>query len=143
MASKVANGNINPSRFVKLDTTVAGGGYVIIAAANSDNLYGISQPGTHAPPGNLLPSTTLDDGYAAVQNENIRVFVAGEGGSDGTLCWLQAGGTVTTGDELTSDSSGRGVTTTTTGQIIGARAMQSGVSGDLIKVQVLPGFPHA
>jgi len=123
--TKVANGNIAPSRIVKLDTTADG--RVLQAAAATDKPYGISQPGTRN-----TPYGTLDDGNAAVAGENLMVYV-----SNAKDVLLEAGGPVTIGDALTSDASGRGVTTVTTGQWVIAEAMRTGVLGDLIPVWVL------
>ena len=52
---------------------------------------------------------------------------------------LQLGGTVTAGDRLKSDAAGKGVVIATTGttiQNVGGVARRSGVSGDVIPVQV-------
>jgi hypothetical protein len=51
-------------------------------------------------------------------------------------CWLEAGGTITVGDRLKSDANGKGVTTTTDKDKYGAIALQSGASGDYIRVKV-------
>lgn len=48
----------------------------------------------------------------------------------------RAGGTVTAGDNLESDTTVSRVQTATTGTVI-ARAMESGVDGDYIRVQVI------
>ena len=50
---------------------------------------------------------------------------------------LTLGGTVTRGDRLKSDASGQGVTTTSTGDEIGAEALAGGASGDMVPVRVL------
>lgn len=52
---------------------------------------------------------------------------------------LVLGGTVTRGDLLKPDANGAGVVSSTTGDIHGALAEQSGVAGDLIDVTVLIG----
>ncbi len=124
--SRVANGNISPSRFVKQDTTVVG--KVLQTSATTDPVYGISQPGTRNPPYPLL-----DDGFAAIAGENL--FIYGPPDKD---VMLELGGTVTQGDSLTSDSSGRGITTTSTGNFIGAIAMANGTIGQLIPVECVP-----
>lgn len=47
--SFIANGNIYPSRFVKLDSTA---NFRVLQCSNpSDRILGVSQPGTYAPPG--------------------------------------------------------------------------------------------
>lgn len=47
-----------------------------------------------------------------------------------------AGGTITRGNWVTSDASGHAVATTTAGNVLLGRALQSGVSGDIIEVQL-------
>lgn len=124
--SRVANGNIKPYRFVKQDTTAVG--RVLQCTGNTDSIFGVSQEGTHLLPGDL----GIDDGFAAVAGENLNVY--GPPAKDIILC---IGGTVTQGDRLTSEADGRGVSTTTTGQEWGAVALMSGVSGDLIRAQLV------
>ena len=52
-----------------------------------------------------------------------------------------AGGTVTRGDDVTSDSSGKAVTTTTNKDRKVGTALVSAVSGDIFEIQLCPGFP--
>ena len=124
--TKVANGNIAPSRFVKQDTT-AGVKDRVLQAGAGDIIYGVSGKGVRN-----APWSALDDGYIAIAGENVMCYVFPE-----KDCVLELGGTVTQGDRLKSDSSGKGVVTTTTGQEVGARAEQSGASGDLIRVTLI------
>jgi len=56
---------------------------------------------------------------------------------------LTLGGTVTRGKFLKSDSAGKGVQVTAEGDLYGAMAMASGVSGDVIPVEVMNGTAHA
>lgn len=121
--SYVANGNIGPSRFVKLDTTAPG---KVLEATTNDKMCGISQAGTRR-----APQTGIDDGYAAIAGENIQVFEPGD------VCWVEAGGTIAIDDRLEATTDGKAVTTTTDNDWVGAKALQSGVSGQLIKVEVL------
>jgi len=125
--TKVANGNINPSRFVYLDATADG--KVLEASAVTHKLYGISQPGTRN-----APYSTLDDGYAAIAGENVQIY--GLGDKD---VLLELGGTVARGDRLTAATGGKGIKTVTDRDEYGAIAMASGVSGELIPVQVVGG----
>jgi hypothetical protein len=125
-----ANGNINPSVFVKIDTTSGKNFSVIQAAASSDSPVGISQPGTYQPPG-----VTGSDGYAAHVNQTLMVY----GNAD--VCLLKIGtGGCTAGDYLTSDVSGAGVTvafTEGTGHIFhGAQALETAAAGELCRVVV-------
>lgn len=125
--SKCANGNIAPSRFVKIDTT-AGVKDRVLQATAGDKIYGISFVGTRN-----APYAPLDDGYIAIAGEFLSIY-----GPSAKDVRLELGGTVTQGDSLKSDANGKGVTTTSTGDWIGAIAMDAGVSGDVIRVQVIP-----
>lgn len=119
----VANGNITPSAFVKLDTTAVG--KLLICGAN-DKVYGISGSGTRNP-----PYTGLDDGYHAIAGENCWTHLEGE------ECWLKIGsGGCTVDDMLKADASGFGVTTTTETDNAGALALETGLEGQLIRVRV-------
>ena len=118
----VAAGNITPMSFL-VQTTTADNKYQL-ASGTSVPIVGISGKGTRYP-----PYATLDDGYIAVAGENFQIFMPPDREAE-----LQLGGTVAAGDLLTSDGSGFGITTTTTAQQIGARALQAGVSGQIITV---------
>ena len=124
--SYVANGNIAPSRFVKADSSV---GKVVANATATTFMLGISGEATRN-----TPLTGYDDGYHAIAGENCRVY------GDLEECLLELGGTVSFGDLLTASTGGVGITTTTNNHAYCAQALQSGVSGQLIKVKVLRGF---
>ena len=117
-----AGGNIYPSRVVCLSTTLDN--TVNQSASNTSPNIGISQPGTNLAPG----FDTL--GYAATVNQNIMVF------SVGSVAPLELAGTSTRGDILTSDSNGRGLTTTTTADRCIGFLMESGGANDLVQVLV-------
>jgi len=125
--TRVANGNIAPSRFVKIDTTAEG---KVLQAGAGDKTYGVSEPGVRN-----VPYGALDDGFAAIAGENLRIFGPGP---DKDIP-LELGGTVTQGDRLKSDANGKGVVTVTNLDEWGAVAMKSGVSGEIIPVQ--PVYP--
>ncbi len=101
---------ISPYLFVKAG---AADGQVAVAAAATDKLLGISN----------------QVGFAA--NDTSEYVALGE-------AKLKLGGTVALGDPLTSDASGQGITTSTAGNRVGAIALQAGVIGDVIAVQVIP-----
>src|SRR5258708_2594224 len=130
----IANGNINPSVFVKLDVTAGNNFKVLQAAANTDRIIGISQDSTYQPPG-LVGATTV----AAAAGQPIQVF----GVADVCLLSIGAGG-CTAGDYLTSDASGNGVVLTLTdGAVIrfyGAVALETNAANDLGRVVVKIGF---
>lgn len=121
----VANGNIGYSLFVKQDSSV---GKVVIAGAGEATVGISGQSQRNAP---WYP---LQDGYAAVAGENVRVYTENE------VCYLRLGGTVTNGQRIKSDASGKGVAATADKDAYGAKALQSGVDGDVIEVVVETGF---
>lgn len=130
--SRMANGNIAPSRFVKLDTS---NDNRVTQCGAGERVYGISQPSVH----NIALSgggfTTPDDGYAAVAGEMLNIYGPGDPG-----VLLEAGGTVTAGDLLKSDSNGKGVVVASNNDFYGARALESATSGQLFRVEVVLGF---
>lgn len=123
----LASGNIYPSRFVSI---VSGSrGYVAQATASTP-VAGVSTEGTFYAPG-----TAADSGYAGVDTYPVPLK------GPGRTCLLKLGGTVSAGDRLVSDASGQGTkldVTATGHQYIGAVALDNGVSGSLIRVQVWP-----
>ncbi len=119
-----ATGNVKPLRFLIVSTTTDN--QVTQASAATAGLIGISGPGTRYP-----PWSALDDGYHAIAGENVEVFKAPM-----KEAYLQLGATVAAGALLTADSDGAG-TTATTGNYVGARALQAGVAGQSILVQPL------
>jgi hypothetical protein len=123
----VARGNIAPCRFVMQDTATDHG--ALQATANA-NIIGVSCEGADRPPLSDLIATN----YAARDGETFRLH------GDGDITTLELGDTVTAGDRLKSDADGKGVPIATTGttiQKIGARALESGVAGEKVRVQVL------
>lgn len=123
----MANGNIKASRFVKIDTTVNN---AVLQCSTNQATIGISQEGTKYP-----PASDQTNVYAAEQYDNIEVYADG---TDECLLCLGTGGAYA-GAYLVSDSDGCGTIAATTGataQLIGAVAMQAGLSGELIRVKV-------
>lgn len=124
-ASFIANGNITPAVFVKQDTTIDNA--VIQATANA-SLIGIAQKGTHN-----TPLSGLNDGYAAVAGGDILVYQENE------VAPITLGGTVAAGDYLEATTGGVAITCSTDGHNYGGRALQAGVSGQMIECLVLLG----
>lgn len=123
--SFIATGNVDACRFVKIDT--AGDGKCAQASTN-ERPIGISEDGSRQAPG-----TAADDGHLAIATENVAIY------GPGRKCLLDIAGTVTAGTYLKSDSSGKGVAALTTGTVVqehGAVALQAGVSGQRILVEV-------
>lgn len=120
----IAGGNIIPSRFVKWDL---GSDNSVVQATANTKIQGISQAGSREAP---IPGVTPV--YAAADGEQLRIHGNNE------VCLLTAGADVVAGDDLKSDSTGRGVVVTagTTTQEVGAQALSSGAVNNLIRVQV-------
>lgn len=73
----------------------------------------------------------------------VGVIVNNDGGSGAAAAYtfsgtakVKLGGTVAIGDWVTTDSAGKGVATTTDGNITIGRALEAGVDGDIIEVQI-------
>jgi hypothetical protein len=122
--SFVANGDINPCRFVKIDVTYTTAPRVIQNAADSTISIGISQQGTKVAPTD--GASTL----AASVDQQLEVHIIGD------MCMLQLGGTVVVGDSLTSDADGKGVVQNAAADNVGAIALSSGVLDEKIFVLV-------
>ena len=122
--SLVANGNISPSRFVKRDTTTAGR---CLQCGAGDQVHGVSGQGTR-----FAPYGALDDGLHAAAGENCVIH-----GPPEKNVMLELGGTVVRGDFLKADANGKGVKSSADQEDVGGIAEDSGVSGELIPVQLL------
>lgn len=116
--SFVANGDIRPSRAVKLDTTAEGR---VLEGNADDKLYGIAHESLRR----------HDSTLAAQAGENITVY------TEGDECHFEAGGTIAVDDRLECDNDGKATATTTDNNWIIAIARTAGVSGQLIRVQVV------
>lgn len=124
-ANFIANGNITPSTFVKIDTTQTCTS-VIQAAAATDYPIGVSKESTDQPP---IPTLTGTQ-YAAIAGENCKVYQVGD------TCLLNIGsGGCTAGDKLTSDGSGNGITASS-GNIYGAIALETVSANFAARVRV-------
>ncbi len=133
MFGKIANGNIKPYRLVKLDTTTEGR---VLQCSTGDKPWGVSQMGTH-----LMALNdgifTVNDGYAAIQNEPINIFGPGE--EEGQLISLLIGiGGCTIDDYLGPDTDGRGITITAAGVWYACRALATRTVNQICPVFILP-----
>lgn len=150
-----AGGNVTPKSIVIFATTPvasstgytpANAGFQVILAssATATPFAGISGTYTryNAIVGGINGAPSFvnpNDGYIAHAGENCPVFTTGEIApltiSSVTPC--------TAGDLLTSDSSGHGLTTTTTGNYVIGQAMRTTpVSGDTYCMVSAPGTAH-
>ncbi len=116
-----AGGDIHPSRFV---TKSAAG--VVVEGAATDDPFGISQPGIRTAP---LEQYT-NDGLAAKNLENLGVYLEGQ------VCLLELVGTVTIDQYIKPSTNGKGVAATANLEKTGAKALETGSSGDFIRVLV-------
>jgi len=119
--SKLPSGNIKPSRFVVLQAD----GTVQQAGANAD-CWGIAQPSVRN-----LALAGWDDGYAGVAG-GPPINIYGPGDDEAPLV---ISATVTAGQLLKSDANGEGTPVTTNGDLACARAVISGIAGDVIPVK--------
>lgn len=125
--SFTAVGNIIQSRFVKLATGLTGG---VAQAGAGDAPFGVSQQGTRNPsyPG-------LQDGFAAVTGENIRVYLTNE------ECMIEVDAAYNPGTLLKPGASGIATQTTADGDIFGAVQLdQSTAANQLVKCRVYNGY---
>lgn len=119
--SKLCGGNVHPSRFVVLQSD-----NTVVEASSNGEIWGISQPSTRR-----LALAGWDDGYAGISGSPpINIYGPGD-----DQCPLELGGTVTAGQRIKSGSAGVGVAATSDKDKAGAIALESGVSGDIIKVK--------
>lgn len=126
MESRIANGTISPSVFVSLDGTTAGG--KVIQCTAGLQIFGISQAGTRS-----APFPALDDANAALVGEALTVYTFPD-----KEVYLQIGtGGCNPGDRLKATTGGVGIATTSANDEYGAIAKQSGVSGDLVPVDLV------
>lgn len=130
MRSFTAGGDINPSRFVMHS---AAADFTVLQATADSNPVGISQEYAQDAP--IPGASTL----AATAGRHVNVYSPMSGDDNASTVYLELGGTVTRGARLMPDSSGRGITATT-GKYFGAVALESGVTGELIKVAPTSGL---
>ena len=123
--SLIANGTIQPSSFVSLDTSADLS--VIQATANS-KIIGISQVGDDFPPG-----VGTGAQQAAVAGEQVQLFGLG----DVTVIQVGTASGVTRGDYLKSNAQGSAVTSSSASDNVGAIALESGAAGEQVLCQIV------
>lgn len=126
----MANGTIPVSSIVKLDTS--DNNSVLVCGANG-RAIGVSQHGSRTAP---IPDVTASPAEAAQVGESLQVYTVG------MTCLLRAGGTITPGAYIKSDSSGDGVVCAETAGLkenyVGI-SLEAAADGELFKVIVQPG----
>jgi hypothetical protein len=131
VGSYQANGNIHPSVAVKLDTSASPQGGYVLEAGSGDKPIGISQEWQHNP-----PYPALQDGYAAVATESIRVYGQGE------YCWWQTGNTAfNAGTYLKPTTGGLAIPVTAVTDFYIAIAQESSPGDSVTLVRVLVTYP--
>ena len=122
----IAGGTILPFRFVKPSTSADDTG--LQAAEATTAILGVTDGSTRR----------FDSGNHAETGDPITL----QGGSDGTVL-VEAGGNITRGSLVQSDSSGKAVVAVTTPAGLyyqGYVALQSAASGTIIRIQRVGGF---
>jgi hypothetical protein len=128
----VGSSTVAPSVFV---TQVGVSAYSVQQCGANGVPIGISQEGTRSAPDDENAGSTYAGAYtgtAGYTGDPIQCYTLGD------VCLLTLGTTVTVGAQLASDANGKGVLGTT-GQNLGAEALEAGNAGDLIRVQVVLG----
>lgn len=131
--SRMAYGTINPFTFIQ-----GGTGFILGAlqcTGGASEIIGIGAEWTNAMMGQAFQTSLVPQGFpAAASGQSIRVYEDGED----TILMVGSGFTVMPDMLLKSDASGNGIPITATAgnQWIGARAVEGGVAGDIIRVSV-------
>ncbi len=127
--SFVAGESILPSRFVKLSTVSGASGKVLMAGAGSD-VYGVSAQWQRN-----APLDGLQDTYAAIAGENVRVYTAAAPADEP---YIVVDAAYPQGTLLKPGTNGIGTIADTDHDIAGAvLVQQSFASGDLVQCRVL------
>lgn len=126
----IANGNIRPSRFVKMDTTnnAATSGLCVLEADANEAVIGVAQEGGRETP---LPGVTTV--YAGIAGDPLKIY------GDGDDCLVCLAGTVNAGDRVESDADGCAVAALSNANSVrnvGGIMMEPGVSGEYRRMQV-------
>ncbi len=120
-----AGGTIRKSRFVVIDPSDDS---TVLESGANGIIFGIAQEFSRDVPVDDIAGSGVN---AAIDGDQIRVF----GDGDAPVL-LELGATVASGDHLRSTASGAGQKQTLASEPVGAIALESGVSGVLIRVQV-------
>lgn len=122
----IAEGNIAPRRIVEKGTGDFG-------CLQSDATPGSPPLGISSEATRRGANSPLDDGYAAITGEHLRVYQLGE------LALLDAGAAVSAFDWVKPDANGRGVTASTGNYYVGQAVQAATASNQQILVKVQPG----
>lgn len=125
-AGGVAEGVIRVGRGVKQGTAEGG----LLECDANEAALGISFRDTRR--SDYVASTDASNAVHANTGEPVGYYTSG------ARCWAVAGGTITAGDYLETDADGQMTTSSTDKHKVVAKALSGGVSGDWIRVEVLP-----
>jgi hypothetical protein len=134
--SRIAGGTINPFTFIQANPGVELG--ALQCSGPGVEIIGVGAEWTNAMMGTQVQTSLVPQGFpAATTGQGIRVYEDGED----TIMMVGSGYTVMPDNLLVSDASGNAVpinlgASRTTAQWIGARAIEAGVAGDVIRVSV-------
>ena len=126
----VASGNISPARFVKIS-----GQFSVAQSGAGEEIIGVAQEGSLAPPGIAEALGGSQTYYAATSGKTLKVFGLGD------VCVVTAGtGGCTAGSKVKSDADGKAVNVGTTAGTfnVGGIALQTVNAGEKCLIQVNP-----
>ena len=137
----VANGEIFPARFVKISAATVNGttysaDFAVVQCGVGDDIIGVSQEGSLAPPGIAEALVGGTQTYpAATLGKTLKIFGLGD------VCVVTAGtGGCTAGSKVKSDADGKAVNVGTTAGTfnVGGIALQTVNAGEKCLIQVNP-----
>lgn len=126
----IASGNINPARFVKIS-----GEFSVAQSGAGEEIIGVAQEGSLAPPGIAEALGGSQTYYAATSGKTLKVFGLGD------VCVVIAGtGGCTAGTKVKSDADGKAVNVGTSAGTfnVGGIALQTVNAGEKCLIQVNP-----
>lgn len=122
--SKLAGGDISPSRIVVGDTT---DDYQVIQATNATvRPVGVSGENTR-----FAPNSPWDDGFHAQDGDEAKVY------QNGQICLVKVGsGGIANEERVKSDGTGQAIGSVADGEFFVGIAQQTAVEGDLALVLI-------
>ncbi len=123
-SSGVAEGTIRPARFVAVGTDE---GAVIEGTAGAKTV-GISFRDTRR---SDYVDSTSSPGVHALTGEPVKYYTTA------SECWLEVVATISAGDLLKSDGTGKGTPVTANNDWVGARALADSLTGQYCRVEVM------
>ena len=139
LTSRVAGGTIGPFKFIQGQPGVMLGALQCTGAGVE--IIGVGPEWTNAMMGQSYQTSLVPQGFpAATTGQRVRVYGDGEE----ALLQVGSGYTIMPDTILVSDASGNGIPFSTTAGTswIGARAIEAGVAGDVIRVIVKTQAPY-